>query len=259
MIGIAEGAQGRVPDPHVEKSQTRVALVTGGAVRVGRSIALRLARDGFDVAITYRRSGQQAQKLMGELEALGRRGAMLEVDLEDADAVAMVPARAAEALSRLDVVINNASGFHPSPLGGVTVEEWDRLFAVNTRAPFMIAQAAVPYLKYADPCIVNILDTSTERPWPGYLPYIASKGALETLTLGLARALAPKVRVNGVAPGPIVPPADYSDAQKDRAARATLLGRWGEPNDVAGAVSYLVGSPYVTGVVLPVDGGRHVA
>lgn len=247
------------PDAHVEKSDTRVALVTGGAVRVGRAIALRLARDGFDIVVTYRNSQEEAKGLVAEVEALGRRGAMLEVDLEDPDAVAMLPPRAAEALSRLDVVVNSASGFHRSPVGGVTVEEWDRLFAVNARAPFMIAQAAVAYLKYEDPCIVNIVDTSTTRPWSGYLPYCASKAALESVTVGLARALAPRVRVNGVAPGPILPPADYSEEQKERAQSATLLGRWGEPEDVARAVSFLVASPYVTGVVVPVDGGRAVA
>ena len=247
------------PDPHVEKSPRRVALVTGGAVRVGRATALRLARDGLDVAITYRHSRQEAESVVKQIEDIGVRGAMIEVDLEDPDQVAMLPARAAERLSRLDVVVNNASGFHASPLGGVTVEEWDRLFAVNTRAPFMIAQAALGFLKYEDPCIVNILDTSTLRPWPAFLPYCASKAALESLTSGLARALAPKVRVNGVAPGPIVPPEDYSKEQKERAANATLLKRWGDPEDVAATVSYLVGSSYVTGVVIPVDGGRRVA
>ncbi len=247
------------PDAHVDKSPTRVALVTGGAVRVGRAIALQLARDGFDVVVTYRRSDEEAKRLLAEIEDLGRRGAMLAVDLEDPDAVAMLPARAAEVLSRLDVVVNNASGFHRSPVGGVTVEEWDRLFAVNARAPFMIAQSAVPYLKYDDPCIVNILDTSTTRPWPGYLPYCASKAALESVTLGLARAFAPRVRVNGVAPGPILAPADYSKEQKERAQAATLLKRWGDPQDVARAVSFLVASPYVTGAVVPVDGGRGVA
>jgi pteridine reductase len=247
------------PDAHVEKSPQRVALVTGGAVRVGRAIALRLARDGLDVVVTYNRSRDQAMGVVDEIVSLGRRAAALEVDLEDPDAVAMLPARAAEEMSRLDVVVNNASGFHPSPVGGVSVEEWDRLFAVNTRAPFMVTQAALGYLKYENPSVVNILDTSTLRPWPGYLPYIASKAALESLTVGLARALAPKVRVNAVAPGPIIPPDDYTEDQKKRAADATLLKRWGSPEDVAEAVSYLVASSYVTGVVLPVDGGRRVA
>lgn len=247
------------PDTHVEKSGTPVALVTGGAVRVGRSIALRLAGDGYDVAVTYKCSSQEAKDLVETIEGMGRRAAMLEIDLEDTAALQMLPPRVAEQLSRLDVVVNNASGFHRSPLGGVTVEEWDALFAVNARAPFLIAQAAVPYLKYEDPCIVNILDTSTRRPWSGYLPYVASKAALESLTVGLARALAPKIRVNGVAPGPIVAPADYSEESKERAAKATLLKRWGSPEDVARAVSFLTRSDYVTGVVVPVDGGRGVA
>lgn len=247
------------PDAHVEKSKTPVALVTGGAIRVGRAIALRLAEDGYDVALTYNRSKTQAQEVVQAIEQLGRRAAMLEIDLEDTQAVQMLPPRAAEALSRLDLVVNNASGFHRSPIGGVTEQEWDRLFSVNARAPFFIAQAAIPYLKYENPCIVNILDTSTRRPWPGYLPYVASKAALESITIGLARALAPKIRVNGVAPGPIVAPADYSEQAKKRAADATLLKRWGSPEDVARTVSFLARSDYVTGVVVPVDGGRGVA
>lgn len=248
------------PDAHHEKSSRRVALVTGGAIRVGRAIALALAEAGLDVAITYRGSKEEAAATVQDLEARGAKAVALHADLDDMSVVQNLPARVAEHMSRLDVLVNNASVFYRTPLGGVVEDEWDDLMHVNAKAPFFLAQAAVPYLKYDDPCIVNMLDVSVERPFPGFLPYVASKAALHALTLGLAKALAPQVRVNGIAPGPVVPPEDYAQAQQERAAETTLLGRWGSAEDVAAAARFLVtASDYVTGVVLPVDGGRRIA
>lgn len=246
------------PDAQHGTTERRVALVTGGAIRVGRAIALRLAGMGLDIAITYRGSKDEAQATVKDIEAQGVRAVALQADLADMDEAAAVPARVAEALSRLDVVVNSASIFFRTPVGGVTEEEWDDLFAINAKGPFFLAQAAVPYLKYDDPCIVNILDTSVSRPFPGYVPYTASKAALDSVTIGLARALAPRVRVNAVAPGPVLPPEEYGEEELRRASDTTLLKRWGTPEDVADAVAYLVAADYVTGVVLPVDGGRAV-
>lgn len=250
---------GRDPDAQHEKSGRRVALVTGGAVRVGRAIALRLAASGFDVAITYHSSRDQADQTISEIESHGVRGAALQADLTDMQTAAALPAQVAERMSRLDVLVNSASVFFRTPLGGVVPDEWDDLFAMNVKQPFFVSQAAIPYLKYADQCIINILDVSAQRPFPGYIPYSAAKAALQTVTTGLAKALAPKVRVNAVAPGPVLPPDDYDAAQRDKAAATTLLKRWGAPEDVAAAVLFLVTNPYLTGVVLPVDGGRAVA
>lgn len=234
----------------------RVALVTGGAIRVGKAIAMRLAQDGFDVAITYRTHDAEAVEVVAAMEALGVRAAALAVDLADADAASALPARVADVMGRLDVVVSSASGFYRTPVGGVAESEWDDLFAVNVKGPFFLAQAAVPYLKHEGAVIINITDTSVRRPFPGFIPYGASKAALDAVTIGLARALAPRVRVNAVAPGPVLPPEEYDEAANERAAATTLLQRWGSPEDVAAAVSFLVSSPYLTGVILPVDGGR---
>lgn len=250
---------GRAADAHHEKGDRPVALVTGGAIRVGRAIALRLAEAGHDVAITYNTSRGPADETVGAIEAKGVRGVALQCDLSDMQAASALPARVAEALTRLDVVVNNASVFFRTPVGGVVEEEWDDLFTLNAKAPFFVSQAAVPFLKYDDPCIVNLIDVSAERAYPGYIPYCASKAALKAMTEGLAKALAPKVRVNGVAPGPVLPPEDYDEAALKRASDATLLKRWGSPEDVAEAVTFLVTNRYLTGVVVPVDGGRRVA
>ena len=247
------------PDPHHIKTKRPVALVTGAAVRIGRAIALRLAKSGYDVAVHYHGHANEAQATVKEILATGAFAASLQADLRDLAAVSMLPARVSEALSRLDVVVNSASVFGRNPVGGVLDEDWNEQFALNAKAPFFLAQAAVPYLKYGDPSIINILDTSTARPFPSFIPYTASKGALETVTIGLARALAPRIRVNAVAPGPILAPPHYTDVDKARASDATLLKRWGEPHDVAEAVAYLAGAKYVTGAILRVDGGRFVA
>lgn len=249
----------KTPDAHHEKGERPVALVTGGAIRVGRSIALRLAAAGHDVAITYRSSADEAERTVAELKAKGARAAAFQIDFNDVAATMRLPAQVAEAMDRLDVLVNNASVFYRTPVGGVVEEEWDGLFALNVKAPFFLSQAAVPYLKYEDPNIVNLIDVSAQRPFPGYVPYCASKAALQAVTLGLAKSLAPRVRVNGVAPGPVMPPEDYDEAKRKKAADATLLKRWGSAEDVAEAVAFLVENRYLTGVVLPVDGGRHVA
>jgi pteridine reductase len=246
-------------DTHHEKSTRPVALVTGGAIRVGKAIALQLAASGHDVAITYHGSAKEADTTVSELTALGVHAEGFQIDFNDMAATQALPARVAERMSRLDVLVNSASVFYRTPVGGVVEEEWDDLFMLNAKAPFFLTQAAVPYLKYEDPCIINILDVSTERPFPGYVPYVASKAALQAVTLGLSKALAPKVRVNAVAPGPVLPPDDYDEEEKERTARTTLLGRWGSPEDVAAAVAFLVSNRYLTGVVLPVDGGRRLA
>lgn len=243
-----------------DDASRRVALVTGGAIRVGRAIALGLARAGLDVAITYRTSDKEAQATVADLRAEGVRAEAYGVDFADLTATADLPDKVVADLGRLDVLVNSASVFDRTPFGEVTPVAWDRQFALNAKAPFFLTQAAAPRMAEGeDPCVVNLLDTSAEAPYGAYLPYGASKGALASLTRGLAKVLAPGIRVNGVAPGPVLPPEDYSKTQRDRAAEATIMGRWGEPEDVAQAVAYLVHARYVTGTIIPVDGGRHLA
>jgi len=236
----------------------RVALVTGGARRVGAQIVLALARAGADVAIHAHTSRAAAAALARRVEALGRRAAVLEGDLADAPTCTALPARAVKALGRLDVLVHNAGSFEPTDPRVPDAAAWDRLFAIHARAAYLVTSAAAGALERTRGTVVHVACTSAASPWAGYVAYGASKAALVALTKGMAKALAPRVRVNAVAPGPVLR-APGATAASDRAAVArTVLKRWGRPEDVAEAVLYLVTAPFVTGVVLPVDGGRHL-
>jgi pteridine reductase len=239
-----------------------VALVTGGARRVGATIARTLHAAGYDLALHCRRSVAEAEALAAELER--RRGGsvlVLQADLAD---IEMLPALVDALLAhygRLDALVNNASAFFPTPVGSATPAQWDELFASNAQAPFFLAQAATPALREARGAIVNLVDIYAERPLAGHPIYCMAKAALAAMTRALALDLAPEVRVNGVAPGAVLWPGDgkpYADQQALLAR--TPLGRAGSPEDVAGAVLWLVrDAPFVTGQVLPVDGGRTLA
>lgn len=238
-----------------------VALVTGGARRVGRAIVLELARAGYDVAIHWRSSRADAAATARDAEAAGARAWLLRADLGIVDEIEGLFALVEGSIGRLDLLVGNASSFYATPLGRVTEEQWDELFASNLKAPFFCAQLAAPLLAAGGRGqIVHVLDAAVARPFPSYLPYSAAKAGLENLTVGLARALAPRVRVNGVAPGPVAPAAGSSAAQRRRAAEATLLRREGSADDVARTVAFLATGPdYLTGAIVPVDGGRSIA
>ena len=243
------------------KLKGKVALVTGGAKRIGREIALGLAGRGCHVAITYRTSRREADSTAAAVRRKGVRAMAVETDQRDGsqvrEAVQAVEAR----LGRVDVLINNASSFYPTPLETATDSQWEDLIGTNLAGPWYFAQAVSAGMKRRGAGkIVNIVDAAAFSPWPSYLPYCAAKGGLVTLTWGLAKALAPKIQVNAIAPGPILMPKGVNPAERRRAIEKTLLKREGSPQDIVQAVLFLLeGSDFVTGVILPVDGGRLLA
>ncbi|HEU5209028.1 MAG TPA: SDR family oxidoreductase [Longimicrobiales bacterium] len=233
--------------------QDRIALVTGGAHRVGRALALALARAGCDVAVHYNRSGDDADRTVRDIEALGRRAFPVQADLGDADSAGPLIEESVLALGALDILVNSASLFERAAVADIDVEAWDRVQAVNVRAPFLLSRAAAPHLARRRGSIVNIADLSALQPWPSYAHHAVSKAGLVHLTRVLARALAPEIRVNAIAPGTVLPPED-GNAEEGHQRR--LLDVQGSPQDVERALLYLATSPFVTGQVLVVDGGR---
>jgi 3-oxoacyl-[acyl-carrier protein] reductase len=246
--------------------EKRVALVTGSATGIGRSAVLALARAGYDVAINYSRSEAAARETVKDAEAAGARTLLCRCDVSEDGAVRAMLADVERTFGRLDVLVNNAGitiDTPPADLEAVSVEEWDRVFAVNVRGLFLVTRAAVPLLRKApDPCIVNGASIVGLRPGLQPLPYAASKAAVVNLTKTLANALGPGIRVNAVAPGWIAGSwmektlgKDY-DRLMERRARFTPLGRVATPDDVADAMLSLIrGLRFVTGEVVVVDGG----
>lgn len=236
------------------------ALVTGASRRIGRAIAECLARAGMDVAVHYRTDEDGALTTVRALEAVGRKAVVLRADLADPDACLHLVEEAEERIGPLTLLVNNAGVFYRTPLARMDAEDFDRHMEANARPVYLLSLHAGRRLKArGGGAIVNIADAAGLTPWAGYVPYSASKAAVVSLTLGFAKALAPEVRVNAVAPGPILPSAGAPPEEGERAVASTLLGRYGQPEDVAEAVRFLAASPYVTGVVLPVDGGRTIA
>jgi pteridine reductase len=239
-----------------------VALVTGAARRVGATIARCLHAAGYDVALHCRRSRAELDALIGELEN-ARPGSTLALQADLADAAQ--PPRLVDAtiarFGRLDGLVNNASAFFPTPLGTITPGQWDELFAANARAPLFLAQAAAPHLAARHGAIVNLVDIYAEQPLAQHSVYTMAKAALAALTRALALDLAPEVRVNGVAPGAVLwPEAGKAAADRQRLIARTPLQRAGTPEDVAGAVLWLLrDATFVTGQIIRVDGGRSLA
>jgi pteridine reductase len=239
----------------------RVALVTGGAKRVGRAVVERLATLGHDVAFTYRSSEREGAAVAAAVRALGVDALPIRADLSHpAAAVEHVDASFAAWSPRLDVLVNNASAWSPGRLADTTPDLMRTLWAVHVEAPLLLCQRFADRLRRANGRVVNMVDLLAERPWPQYLAYCASKAALWNLTLGLARELAPEVTVNGIAPGVVDWPEDYPLAEREKYLRRVPLGRAGTPADVAATVAYLIGTggAYVTGQIIRLDGGRSV-
>lgn len=237
------------------------ALVTGGARRVGAAIVRRLHAAGASVLIHYRDSEADATRLEAELNARRPKSALrVKADLLAPIAPHALVAAASDAFGRLDVLVNNASSFFPVALGAIESSHWEELVGSNLRAPLFIAQAAAPELARRDGAIVNIVDIHAERPLKGYPLYSVAKGGLAALTRSLALELAPKVRVNGVAPGAIAWPEDgqFAPGERERIVATTPLGRTGTPEDIAQAVHFLACAPFVTGQIIAVDGGRSI-
>lgn len=235
-----------------------VALVTGGAHRLGRAIALHLARAGMRVMVHYHRSAALAQITVGELRAFGIEADSIGGDLAVVSEVERVVDSAIARWGRLDVLVNSAGIWGATPIGRVDEVCWDALLDTNLRSAFFASQRAAPALRATHGSIVNIADVGVLRPWRNHTPYLVSKGGLVTLTEALAKDLAPDVRVNAVAPGPVLLPDDWTSEQTERAVRSVLLQRLGSADDVAQAVVYLTQATYVTGVVLPIDGGQRL-
>lgn len=235
---------------------TPVALVTGGAVRVGRAIALGLADVGYDVLIGYGSSSNAAEDTREEIGRMGRVCHTFQADLTHPDGPARLVEEARSRFGRLDVVVNSAASFRSMALEDVDAAEFDATMALNVRAPHLVVRAAVDLLRASGGCVVNITDLSAFQAWTGYPHHAVSKAALAHLTRVQARAYAPAFRVNAVAPGAVLAPDDWPDERWSAVAKKAALRRTGSPSDVVQAVLYLVSADFVTGHVLPVDGGR---
>jgi pteridine reductase len=239
----------------------RVALVTGAARRIGAAIARALHAHGADVAIHYRGSSDAANALVNEFNTQRENSATaFAADLTDMAGLQALVENAITWKNRLDILVNNASSFYPTPIGEVTEEQWDDLIGTNLKAPLFLSQAASPALRDAQGVIVNIVDVHSQRPLRDHPVYGPAKAGLAMLTRSLAKDLAPDIRVNGVSPGAILWPEDsMSDATKKAILKQIPLGRPGEPEDIAGAVVFLASeASYVTGQIIAIDGGRSI-
>lgn len=234
------------------------ALVTGGAKRIGRAICLELAAAGFDIAIHHRASADEAAELVRQIEALGRRAVALSADLRDVVATHELIGRAAEALGPISVLVNNASVFADDRLDTITGESWSAHLDTNLRAPVLLAQVFARQAPVGS-AIINILDQRVLKPDPRFFSYGLSKAALWHATRTMAQALAPRIRVNGVGPGPTLPSVHQTDEDFAAEAAAVPLQRAGSPEAVAAAVRWLVDAELVTGQMIAVDGGQHLA
>jgi pteridine reductase len=239
----------------------KAALVTGGARRVGAAIARRLHAAGANVVLHYRDSEADATRLASELNAArAKSAAKVKAELLAPVAPRALVAAALETFGRLDLLVNNASTFFPVAVGAMEPSHWEELIGSNLRAPLFIAQQAAAELAKNEGSIVNIVDIHADRPLRGYALYSIAKAGLAAMTRSLALELAPRVRVNGVAPGAIAWPEDgqFPDEERARILATTPLARTGSPDDVARAVHFLASAPFVTGQILAVDGGRSI-
>jgi len=237
----------------------RCALITGGAHRIGAQIARSLHREGMNLVLHYRNSSQAAERLKAELET-GRPGSVVlaQADLHETADLPLLIEAAKRVFGRLDLLVNNASSFYPTPLETATETDWDDLIGSNLKAPFFLSRAAAPLLKVSDGCIVNLVDIHAERPLKAHPIYSVAKAGNAMLVKSLARELGPEIRVNGIAPGAILWPERGLDAaEKEEILNRTALKRPGSPEDIAQTLLFLVrDAHYITGQIIPVDGGR---
>ena len=239
----------------------RVVLVTGAAIRVGAALIRGFHARGARVAIHCHRSIEPARALEASLNSQRRDSAIVVGgDLLNSAMLPEIVAQTVSAFGQLDVLINNASTFYPTPLGSITTQHWDDLFGTNLKAPLFLSQAAAPHLRESKGLILNMIDIHAQRPLPQHPVYSTAKAGLIMLTKSLARELGPDVRVNGIAPGPILwPEGGIDEKVKNEIVSKTLLKRSGSPEDIVRtALFFAIDAPYVTGQVLAVDGGRSV-
>ncbi|WP_230531631.1 SDR family oxidoreductase [Microvirga roseola] len=239
---------------------SNVALVTGGARRIGRSIVERLAREGYAVAIHCHRSSGDAEEIAARISAAGGQAAVVQADLADAREVGGIVSEAVRTLGPLTLLVNNASIFEPDEVTDLSQERWDRHFAVNLRAPAFLARDFAHQLPEGrEGSIVNIVDQRVWKPTPQFFSYALTKAALFSATQTMAQALAPRIRVNAVGPGPTLANERQGDEDFAKQSRAVLLGHGGTPEEISEAVIYLAKARSVTGQMIAVDGGQHLA
>lgn len=237
-----------------------VALVTGAAKRIGATLARRLHANGYRVVVHYSSSYEEANSLVNELNHSCPNSAIsLQGNLCDSIHINAIAERSVEAWGRLDVLVNNASSFYPTPMGEITEDDWSSLVGSNTKGPLFLSQALVPVLKQTGGCIINMVDMHLDRPLPKHSVYLLAKAGLASLTRSMAIELAPQVRINGIAPGAILwPERDMDELAKQRLIDSVPLQQLGSPDDIADALSFLVSASYITGQIIYVDGGRSL-
>jgi pteridine reductase len=236
----------------------KVALVTGAGTRVGRVIALALGKAGMRVGVHYAGSQKGARQTADEIVAAGSDARTLPGDLMDPATGPRLIEHVVKVFGSIDVLVNSAAVMLRTPVGEVLVEDWDAMFALNLRASFFLSQSAARAMGDRGGVIVNIADLAAFETWRNYIPHTITKAGIVQMTRGLAHALAPRVRVNAIAPGPVLLPEGWTQEEADKLVSTTPLGRLGTPEDVAQAVLYLLSADYVTGETIIVDGGRHV-
>jgi pteridine reductase len=236
----------------------RVVLITGAAHRVGKAIAMMIASRGARVALHYHGSEDKARETLKEITAQGHEAFLFQSDLSDPEAPTRLIDDVVAHFGSLGALVNSAAIMQRTPIGEVTIAQWDAMFSLNARAPFFLSQVAAPHLAREKGAIVNIADLAAFESWPAYIPHSMTKASIVQMTRGLAHALAPDIRVNAVAPGAVLLPEGWDAQSAQHLVETTPLKRIGSPDDVANAVIYLLQADYVTGEVLIVDGGRHV-
>jgi pteridine reductase len=235
-------------------------VITGGARRVGRHVALRFAERGANIVVNYRTSGDEAAKAVEEFSAIGVGALAVQADVSTYDGVSAVRDAAIERFGSVEVLINNASIYYPTPFDELTEQDWDRNIAVNVKGPYLGCWLFGLHMReQGRGKIINVADWAVDRPYTDHAPYFVAKGGVVALTKVMAKELAPSVLVNAVAPGPILLPEDFTAEMTRAVEKATLVNRVGDPEDIAQTMLYLVeGTDFVTGAVIPVDGGRQV-
>jgi NAD(P)-dependent dehydrogenase (short-subunit alcohol dehydrogenase family) len=235
-----------------------VALVTGGAVRIGRAITLGLADAGYDVVVNYHSSESDARAVAQKVVEMGRHATVVVGDVSDSQDVERVALHVREEHGRLDLLVNNASIFQSRPLLEIESGEWDRVMAVNLKGPFLMVKATADLLREAGGRVVNLVDLSAFQPWTQYPHHSVSKAGLLHLTRVMAKALAPHIRVNAIAPGAVLLPDNFGEEERKKSKERAPLGTLGSPEDVVRTLLFLERSPFITGEVIVVDGGRLI-
>ncbi|GAB4438512.1 MAG: SDR family oxidoreductase [Anaerolineae bacterium] len=238
--------------------KNKVALVTGGAHRVGKAITLMLARAGANVVINYHTSAAQAEATAEEVRALGAKPLIIQANIADYNQVKAMVGQVKIWFEGVDILINSADRWEKSPFPSEDIGPWERIIGTGVNGPYYVTNAFAPMmLERGGGAIVNIVDLSAWEAWPNFTAHAVAKSALLALTRQSALELGPTIRVNAVAPGPVLPPSDYSPKQIENVAARTLLNRWGSAEDVAQAVKFLIEADYISGETIRVDGGEH--